>query len=110
MEQKNKYQVIVSDQAASMLVSHAAFLAQSSVQAAERLTMAFEEAAEGLRIMPQRHPWLLSEEIPKNVYRFVLFERRYMLLFQVKENIVYADYVVDCRQDYNWLLQEGKDL
>lgn len=106
MDQQNKYQVIVSEQAANMLVSHAAFLAQSSAQAAERLIEAFEQAAIGLETIPQRHPWLLSEEIPKNVYRFVLFEKRYMLLFQIKGQIVYADYVVDCRQDYAWLIQE----
>ena len=47
----------------------------------------------------------MSDEIPKNVYRFVLFEKRYMLLFQIKEQTVYADYVVDCRQDYAWLIQ-----
>ena len=105
MDQQNKYQVIVSEQAASMLVSHAAFLAQSNVQAAERLIEAFEKAAGGLETMPQRHPWLMSDEIPKNVNRFVLFEKRYMLLFQIKEQTVYADYVVDCRQDYAWLIQ-----
>ena len=106
MDQQNKYQVIVSEQAANMLISHAAFLAQSSIQAAEKLIEAFEQAAKGLETMPQRHPWLLSAEIPKNVYRFALFEKRYMLLFQIKGQTVYADYVVDCRQDYAWLIQE----
>ena len=106
MDQQNKYQVIVSEQAANMLISHAAFLAQSDSQAAERLIGAFEKAAIGLETMPQRHPWLLSAEIPKNVYRFVLFEKRYMLLFQIKGQTVYADFVVDCRQDYAWLLHE----
>ena len=74
MDQQNKYQVIVSEQAANMLISHAAFLAQSNSQAAERLIGAFEKAAIGLETMPQRHPWHLRAEIPKNVYRFVLFE------------------------------------
>lgn len=31
-------------------------------------------------------------------------EKRYLLIFQIQEDIVYVDYVVDCRQDYAWLL------
>lgn len=105
MEQKNNYQVIVSRRAAEMLVSHAAFLAQSSPSAAERLVQEFEEAASSLETMPQRCPWLRGEYIPRNTYRYILFEKRYLLIFQIIDNIVYADYVVDCRQDYGWLIR-----
>ena len=48
MEQQNKYRVIVSARAAQMLVSHAAFLAQVSPAAAERLTVEFEKAAKSM--------------------------------------------------------------
>lgn len=78
MEQQNKYRVIVSARAAQMLVSHAAFLAQVSPAAAERLTVEFEKAAKSLEQMPQRCPWLKGEYIPKNAYRFILFEKRYI--------------------------------
>ena len=105
MEQQNKYRVIVSARAAQMLVSHAAFLAQISPVAAERLTAEFEKAAKSSEQMPQRCLWLKSEYIPRNVYRFILFEKRYMLIFQIADDVVYADYVVDCRQDYGWLLR-----
>lgn len=105
MAQEHKYQVIVSDEAAKMLVSHAAFLAQVSLEAAERLVVSFETAANSLELMPQRCPWLSGEYIPRNAYRFLMFEKRYMIIFQIRDNIVYADYVVDCRQDYQWLFQ-----
>lgn len=105
MEQQNKYHVIVSKRAAQMLVSHAAFLAQVSPAAAERLTVEFQKAAKSLELMPQRCPWLTGEYIPRNAYRFILFENRYMLIFQIKDNVVYADHVVDCRQDYGWLIR-----
>lgn len=105
MEQQNKYRVIVSGRATQMLISHAAFLAQVSPEAAERLTAEFEKAANSLELMPQRCPWLTGEYIPRNAYRFILFEKRYMIIFQIVDDIVYADYVVDCRQDYNWLIR-----
>ena len=105
MERQNKYRVIVSARAAQMLVSHAAFLAQTSPAAAEQLTVESEKAEKFLELMPQRCPWLKGEYIPRNVYRFILFEKRYMLIFQIVDHTVYADYVVDCRQDYGWLLR-----
>ena len=49
MEQQNKYRVIVSERATQMLVSHAAFLAQVSPEAAERLTIEFEKTANFVR-------------------------------------------------------------
>ena len=105
MEQQNKYHLIVSERPTQMLVSHAAFLAQVSPEAADRLTAEFEKAANSLELMPQRCPWLTGEYIPRNAYRFILFEKRYMIIFQIVDDIVYADYVVDCRQDYSWLIR-----
>ena len=105
MAQQNKYHVIVSARAAQMLVSHAAFLAQVSPEEAEQLTIEFEKTANSLELMPQRCPWLTGEYIPRNAYRFIPFEKRYMIIFQIVDDIVYADYVVDCRQDYNWLIR-----
>ena len=105
MENQSKYRVIVSERAAQMLVSHAAFLAQVSPEAAERLTVEFEKTANSLETMPQRCPWLSVDYIPKNAYRFILFEKKYMIIFQIIDHIVYADYVVDCRQDYSWLIR-----
>ena len=104
---ESSYSVVVSERAAQMLVSHASFLANVNVEAANRLTSEFVETANSLRNMPQRHPRLRGDYIPRNTYRFALFEKRYMLIFQIVDDIVYVDYVVDCRQDYRWLLQNG---
>lgn len=105
LEQRNKYQVIVSEQAAQMLVTHAAFLTDVSPDAAERLVVSFEKAAGSLEVMPKRCPWLTGKYLPRNTYRFLVFEKRYMIIFQIRDDIVYADYVVDSRQDYSWLFQ-----
>lgn len=104
MDEQNKYTIIVSERAKQMLVSHAAFLAQTSVKAAQRLADSFEKTTNTLEFMLQRCAWLTNEFIPRNMYRYLLFEKRYMLIFQVKDNTVYVDYVIDCRQDYEWLI------
>ena len=107
MEQQNRYHVIVSERATQMLVSHAAFLAQVSPEAAERLTEEFEKTANSLETMPQRCPWLTGEYIPRNAYRFILFEKRYMIIFQIVDDIVYA---VDCTRDYGLEVKINKEI
>lgn len=104
MEHQNRYKVIVSDRAAKMLVSHAAFLAQVSTAAAERLVSSFEQAASSLDTMLQKWPWLNGEHLPQNKYHKMLIEKRYLLIYQIKDDTVFLDYVVDCRQDYGWLI------
>lgn len=101
---ENKYRVIVSERAAQMLVSHAAFIAQVSPEAANRMTAEFQKTASSLKSMPQRCSWLSGDYIPKNTYRFILFEKRYMIVFQIMDDVVYVDFVIDCRQDYSWLI------
>jgi hypothetical protein len=32
-------------------------------------------------------------------------EKKPQFLYQVKDQAVYVDYIVDCRQDYGWLLR-----
>ncbi|MFZ5436229.1 MAG: type II toxin-antitoxin system RelE/ParE family toxin [Bacillota bacterium] len=105
MESENKiYKVVISDEAAQMLVSHARFLAQVSETAAHQLIAEFNEKAKSLEQFPERNPWLSDPLVPAGKYRKLLMAKRYLLIYQVKEDNVYVDAVVDCRQDYGWLL------
>lgn len=103
MEKQNKYNVIVSEEATQMLIYHAIFLGKVSESAAERLICSFEEIVGSLDTMPQRCPWLNSDDLPGNMYRYILFEKRYMAVFRILSNVVLIEYVIDCRQDYSWL-------
>jgi len=87
-----------------MLVSHARFLAQVSEAAAMRLIEAFNEKARTLETFPERNPWLTDPLIPSGKYRKLLMERRYLLIYLVKGDTVHVDAMVDCRQDYGWML------
>ena len=105
METNKTYAVVISKRATQMLVSHAAFLAKVSREAADRLVTSFETAANSLTVMPERCAWLNADGLPHNKYRKIPFEKRYLLLFQIRDRTVYVDLVVDCRQDYGWLLR-----
>lgn len=98
------YKVIVSDRATDMLVQHVRFMAQISLQAADKLRAEIIEAAKSLENFPERNSWLSDPVLPANKYRKMIISKRYLLIYQRKADAVYIEYVLDCRQDYQWLL------
>ena len=97
----NKYKITVSTKAREQLLHHTAFIAKVSKDAAKRLVTSFKETTLSLEEMPKRCPWFNRDYIPYNKYRYCIFEKRYALIFQIKEDIVFVDYVIDFRQDLN---------
>ena len=55
--------------------------------------------------MPERYPFLEAEFIPSNKYHKMFVEKWYLVLYQIQDEIVYVDFIVDCRQDYRWLMR-----
>lgn len=109
MTEKNRhYTVNITETAWEMLVSHVRFLANVSVPAANKLIDTFVEMSDSLALMPERNPWLEHDAIPFQKYRKLLFSIHYMALYQIQGNIVYVSAVMDCRQDYMWLLKLWK--
>ena len=105
MQNKHKlYTVRVTETAWNMLTTHAQFVANVSLPAANRLVDAFNEATERLSQMPRRNPWLEHDTIPYQKYRKQLFSKHYLALYEIQDEIVYISAVVDCRQDYIRLL------
>ena len=98
-----EYTVIIQERAREMLLNHARFLAQVSEIAANRLVDDFISKAKTLEYMPERCPWLSGNGIPERKYRKLIFEKYYMLIYQVIGDSVYVDAMVDCRQE-QWLL------
>ncbi|HCR84110.1 MAG TPA: plasmid stabilization protein [Lachnospiraceae bacterium] len=105
MENKPQYKVIVSDRARQMLAGHVRFLAQKSPTAARKIKNDLMDAIRSLQQMPVRFPFLEAEFIPPNKYHKMFVEKWYLILYQVKDQTVYVDYIVDCRQDYGWLVR-----
>lgn len=99
-----QYKVIVSERTRQMLASHVRFLAQKNPNAARKVKNELVDAMRSLSKMPERFPFLSNEFTPPNKYHKMFVEKRYLILYQIKDQAVYVDYIVDCRQDYNWLL------
>lgn len=100
-----KYKVIISDRAKEMLGLHIRFLAQVNKPAAARLKQRLIEEIRALQDMPQRYPFFNETYIPVNKYHKLYVENWYLILYQIRDNTVYVDWILDCRQDYQWLLR-----
>jgi plasmid stabilization system protein ParE len=105
MEKTPHYRVIVSNRFHQMLADHLRFLAQENPSIALKLKNELMDAVRSLGQMPQRYPYLQAQFIPPNKYHRMLVAKRYLVLYQIKAQTVYVDYIVDCRQDYQWLVQ-----
>ena len=100
-----KYHVIISARAKEMLGMHLRFLAQVNKAAAVKLKTRIIEEIRALETMPQRYPFFNENYIPANKYHKLYIENWYLVLYQIKDDTVYVDWIVDCRQDYQWLLR-----
>ena len=98
------YTVVIADRAKDMLLEHVRFVANCSPQGANDLRITIVEAVKSLEHLPERHPWLSDSMLPAHKYRKMVVDKRYIVVYQVKGKTVYVDYVLDCRQDYQWLL------
>lgn len=104
MSEDTIYQIIISEKAKRMLGIHIRFIAQVSRTATQKKKNELLSAIHSLSTMPQRFPFLEAEYIPSNKYHQMPVQKWYLILYQIKDNIVYVDYILDCRQDYTWLL------
>lgn len=106
MAENRKYKVIVSDKAKRMLGTHIRFMAQVSKEAATAKKKELVAAMDSLSQMPQRFPFFEEMYIMPNKYHKMFVEKWYLVLYQIQDDIVYVDYILDCRKDYSWLIHE----
>jgi plasmid stabilization system protein ParE len=100
----DKYRVIVSEEARRQLGNCVLFIAKENMEAAQHLRQRLIDGIRSLSEMPARYPFFNETYIPANKYHKLFVENWYLLLYQIRDTTVYVDYVVDCRQDYQWLI------
>ncbi|HHV13649.1 MAG TPA: type II toxin-antitoxin system RelE/ParE family toxin [Clostridiales bacterium] len=105
MTENKRYKIIVSDRAKQMLGMHIRFMAQVNKETAEKKKKQIIDALRSLSSMPQRFPFFEEMYIPPNKYHKMFIEKWYLVLYQIKDDTVEVDYILDCRQDYSWLIR-----
>ena len=104
MNVDKQYKVIISDKARRMLASHIPFMAQVNKEAEKAKKNGIMNAMRSLKQMPQRFPFFNEPYITPNKYRKMFVQKWYIVLYQIKDDTVYIDYIIDCRKDYTWLM------
>ena len=104
MAANSKCKVIVSDRAKRMLGTHILFMAQSNKEAAAAKKKEIMAAMRSLKQMPQRFPYFEELYITPNKYHKMFIEK-YLVLYQIQDDTVYVEYILDCRKDYSWLIK-----
>ena len=105
MAENKRYKVIVSDRAKRMLGTHICFMAQVNKEAAKAKKKEIMTAMRSLCQIPQRFPFFEELYITPNKYHKMFIEKRYLVLYQIQDDNVYVDYILDCRKDYSWLIR-----
>ena len=62
------------------------------------------KAIRSLDIMPERYPFIVDKFLPPNKYHKMFVIKHDLLLYQIRDETVYVDYIIDCSQHYWWLL------
>ena len=99
-----RFEVRISGQARQMLMDHVFFLANINPTAAEALRTDMIANIQSLETFPERFPYLEPDN-RKNPYRKMFVPKWYLVLYMIEGDQVFVDYVLDCRQDYRWLLE-----
>ena len=104
MNTDQQYKVIISDRVRRMLASHIRFIAQVNKETAKAKKNEIMSIMRSLNQMPQRFPFFNETYITPNKYHKMFIQKWYIILYQIKDDTVYVDYIIDCRKDYAWLM------
>ena len=99
MNENPKNSVLVSGRARDMLYEHACFLAQVSVKAGEEQFDQFEEKITSLEEIPERCSYYYNPYIRSGKYQKLALGNYLLILFQVVNNTVYIDLIIDARAE-----------
>jgi len=98
---RKKYNIIISEDAFVMLDCHVEFLSRVSKEAAKRTMDRILSDIVSLEKIPERYPVYENRFISENRYRKMVSGKRYLVIYEISEDTVYVDYILDCRQEGN---------
>lgn len=99
----NKYKIVISSEAYRMLTEHMFFMAKVNPEAADNLKVKIMNAIRSLETMPERFPYL-DQDDRRSLYRKMPVPDKHLIIYIVHDGTVFVEYILDCRQDYSWLL------
>ena len=87
-----------------MLATHLFYTYQINKELIKLHQKEIMDAIHSLHYLPYRFPLFSDPYINTNKYRKMAIKKCYIVLYQIKEDTVYIDYIIDCRRNYSWLI------
>ncbi len=81
------------------------FIAQVSKEAAAAKKKELIAAMRSPEHMPQRFPFFNETYIPANKYHKMYVENWYLVFYQIQDDTVYVDHILDFRRDHSLLIK-----
>ncbi|MBQ0035453.1 MAG: type II toxin-antitoxin system RelE/ParE family toxin [Firmicutes bacterium] len=100
-----KYKIVISNKANQLIKNHLLFLANVSKESARKLNKEFKSAIKKIAEDPKMYQLFECEFIPYGKYRKYVVSKRYLIIYHIKEDSIFVDYVIDTRSDYSWLVR-----
>jgi len=94
-----KYNIVISEDALSMLDKHTQFLAKVNVNAAKKFADQILDDIDSLSTLPERCPFYENAFVPGNRYRMLVSCKRYLIIYEISAGNVFVDFIIDSRQD-----------
>lgn len=88
--------ILISKNAKTDLYLHHFYKQKYSALAAEKFFKDFNSAINSLSLFPYMYPKISDN----NSYRKVLFNKRYLMIYLIENDIVYIDSIINCKQNY----------
>ena len=104
MVQLKQYKVIVSERAKRNLAKITTHIAIEDAMYSRKVKAEIVSALKSLSKLPERCPYLEGEFIPYNKYHKFVVASNFIFLYIVQDDVVIVEHIIDCRQDYQWLL------
>lgn len=105
MDCRKLYKVVITPTAARGLAKIVKAIAFDSPQNARLIKNEIVVALKKLDDMPERHPYIDDDYIPRLKYRKFIVHNRYIIIYQIIADMVSIDHVVDGYSDYQSLLR-----
>lgn len=105
MGQSKQYKVEISEKAKRGLAKIVTYNAIENIGYARKLKQEIIASIKTLEQIPERCPFFEGEFIPYNKYHKLIISRHFIALYILQDEIVRIEYIIDCRQDYQWLIR-----
>lgn len=105
MVQSKQYKIEVSERAKRNFGKIISYLAIENPSYARKVKAELTASIKSLSEFPERFPFLEGEFIPYNKYHKFVVNGSFIILYIVQDETVRVEYVVDCKQDYQWLIR-----